>query len=92
MAVGFSELSELNLAIYPNSLVEDGEVTCFLGWTPQGKRLCVQAPTGNATLGSFSGSPSARGEQTMSSPQTMQLAALPQRARGADAADWSIDT
>ena len=65
MTITFNKLSEIDLPIYPNSLVEDGEITCFLGWTPDGKRLCVLGPAGSRVLGAFSGDPSALGEQTL---------------------------
>lgn len=61
----FNKLSGIDLPIYPNSLVEDGDITTFLGGTPQEKRLCVLAPSGNAALGSFSGASSAHGNRTL---------------------------
>jgi len=65
MTITFSKLSEIDLPIYPSSLVEDGETTYFLGWTPQGKRLAVLGPAGSTVLGSFSGASSAQGKQTL---------------------------
>jgi hypothetical protein len=65
MAVTLSELSEIDLPIYPNSLVEDGETTYFLGWTPQGKRLGAMASVDSKTLAGFAGEPRALGEQTL---------------------------
>jgi len=65
MTITLSELSEIDLPIYPNSLVEDGETTFFLSWTPQGKRLCVLTPAGNAAQMSFAGDASDQGERTL---------------------------
>ena len=65
MTITSSDLSEIDLPIYPNSLVEDGEAAYVLGWTPQGKRLCVLAPASNSALMSFTGDPSIQGEQTL---------------------------
>ena len=53
MTVTLSELSELDLPIYPNSLVEDGEAAYFLARSGDEKRLCVMAPAGSMALGSF---------------------------------------
>ena len=65
MTITLSDLSEIDLPIYPNSLVEDGETTYFLGWTPQGKRLGVLAPANAGPLAAFSGERSMLGEQTL---------------------------
>jgi tagaturonate epimerase len=65
MTITLNELSEIDLPIYPNSLVEDGEITYFLGWTPQGKRLGVLGPAGSTVLESFSGVPSAQSDRTL---------------------------
>lgn len=53
------------MPLYPNSLVKDGDVTTFLGGTPQEKRLCVLAPSGNTTLGAFSGASSVHDNRTL---------------------------
>ena len=65
MAITVNELSEINLAVYPNSLAEAGETAFFLGWTPQGKRLGVVAPAGSEGLTAFAGEASALGEQAL---------------------------
>ena len=65
MTVTLSELSNIDLPIYPNSLVEDGETTYFLGWTPQGKRLGVLASADGGPLVAFSGERSVLGEHTL---------------------------
>jgi len=65
MTIKLSELSEIDLPIYPNSLVENGEVTCFLGWTSQGKRLCVLGPSSSRLLGTFRGTPSTHDKQIL---------------------------
>jgi hypothetical protein len=65
MTVTLSELSNIDLPIYPNSLVEDGEATYFLAGSGDEKRLCVMAPTGSMALGSFSGDASAQGKQIL---------------------------
>ncbi len=65
MTVTLSELSEINLPIYPNSLAEDGNVAYFLAWTPEGKRLCVLGPAGDAAVAAFAGQATAAGEQRL---------------------------
>ena len=65
MTVTLSELSEIDLPIYPNSLVEDGEATYLLARSGGEKRLCVMAPAGSMALGSFSGDASAQGRQSL---------------------------
>ena len=65
MTVTLSELSEIDLPIYPNSLVADGEATYFLARSGDEKRLCVMAPAGSMALGTFSGDASAQGKQTL---------------------------
>ncbi len=65
MTVTLNELSEIDLAIYPNSLVDNGEVSYFLARNGDEKPLCVIAPAGNGILASFSGTPSSLGEQTL---------------------------
>jgi hypothetical protein len=65
MTVTLSELSNIDLPIYPNSLVEDDEAAYFLARSGDEKRLCVMAPAGSTALGSFSGAASAQGKQTL---------------------------
>jgi tagaturonate epimerase len=65
MTITLSELSGIDLPIYPNSWVAHGEATYFLGWTPQGKRLGVLSPAGSRVLWSFSGASSVQGGQTL---------------------------
>lgn len=65
MTITLSELAEINLPIYPNSVVEDGPIGCFLAWTRGGKRLCVMGPSGSAGLAAFSGAASALGDRTL---------------------------
>jgi hypothetical protein len=65
MTFTLSEISDINLPIYPNSLVEDGEATYFLGWTPQGKQLCVLGLAGSTVLESFSGVSGGHGDRTL---------------------------
>ena len=65
MTITFSELSNIDLPIYPNSLVEADEATYLLAWTPQGKRLGVLAPAGSRALAAFTGDAGALGEQTL---------------------------
>ena len=60
-----NKLAGIDLPIYPNSLVEDGGVTAFLGGIPQKKRLCLLAPADSTRWGSFSGESSAHGDQTL---------------------------
>ena len=65
MTITFSELANIDLPIYPNSLVEDGEVTYLLARSGDEKRLCVMAPTGSRALAAFTGDASTLGEQTL---------------------------
>ena len=65
MTITLDELSVLDLPIYPNSLVEDGEVSYFLAHGGDEKRLCVLAPAGNDILASFSGATGTLGDQTL---------------------------
>jgi hypothetical protein len=65
MTITLSELSELDIPIYPTSLVEDGEASYFLGWIPHGKRLGVLMPAGSRALRAFSGASSAKGDRTL---------------------------
>ncbi len=65
MTVTLSELSEINLPVYPNSLVGDEDVTYFLAWTGEGKRLCVVGPAGSTALMAFSGDASALGDRAL---------------------------
>jgi hypothetical protein len=65
MTITLSDLSEIDLPIYPTSLAEDGDASYFLGWTRQGKRLGVLLPAGSTALGAFSGTSSARGDRTL---------------------------
>ena len=64
MTITLSELSDIDLPIYPNSLVEDGEATYFLARSGDEKRLCIMAPAGSMALGAFSGAASAQGKQS----------------------------
>ena len=45
--------------------MEDGEATYFLARSGDEKRLCVMAPAGSTALGTFSGTASAQGKQTL---------------------------
>ena len=65
MTVTLSELSEIDLPIYPNSLVEDGDASYFLARSGNEKRLCVMAPAGSMALGTFTGAASAQGRQSL---------------------------
>jgi hypothetical protein len=65
MTITLSQLSDINLPIYPHSLVERGEGGYFLTWTPQGKQLGVLGATGSLALESFSGASSAHGDRTL---------------------------
>jgi hypothetical protein len=65
MTIMLSELSEIDLPIYPNSLTENGEVSFFLAWTEQGNRLGVMAPPGSRVAASFSGDAGAQGDSTL---------------------------
>ena len=65
MTVTFSELSNIDLPIYPNSLVEIGEAAYFLACSGDEKRLCVMAPDGSTGLRTFAGAASALGKQTL---------------------------
>jgi hypothetical protein len=65
MTVTLSELADFNLPIYPNSVVEHGEVTYLLGWTPQGKRLGVVAPADSRALAAFAGGGGTLGGQAL---------------------------
>ncbi len=65
MSLSFRQLAEINLPIYPNSLVEAGDVNFFLAWTGQGKRLGVLAPAGSAALAEFAGEHSGLGDEVL---------------------------
>jgi hypothetical protein len=65
MTLTLSELSEIDLAVYPGSLVEDGDKSYFMAATPQGKRLCVAAPAGSPSLVALQGEASARGDSIL---------------------------
>lgn len=65
MTLALSELSEIDLPVYPNSLVQDGETSCFLARTEQGKRLCVLAPIGSRVLMQFAGESRAHDGKTL---------------------------
>ena len=65
MTITLSELSDIDLPLYPNSLVEDGEAAYFLARSGDEKRLCIMAPAGSTALGAFSGAASAQGKQQL---------------------------
>ena len=65
MTVTLSELSNIDLPIYPNSLVENGDASYFLARSGAEKHLCIMAPAGSMALGTFAGTASAQGKQTL---------------------------
>lgn len=65
MTLSFKQLTEINLAVYPNSLADAGDVTFFLAWTGQGKRLGIVAPRDSAVLGQFDGEPCDQGDKIL---------------------------
>lgn len=54
-----------SLSPYPNSVVEAGDLRFSLIRTPQGKRLCVVGPAEGRAFQSFTGEPSAHGDETL---------------------------